>query len=54
MGEQHQRVLPLAGHSAALGLFALGNAGFVGSVVVASIVTRTYRQTVTPLSCCRA
>lgn len=41
-------LLPLAGHSAALGLFALGNAGFAGSVVVTSIVTRTYRQTATP------
>jgi len=32
----------------AAGLFALGNAAFAGTVVVASIVTRTYRQTATP------
>ncbi|MFB7594057.1 MFS transporter [Streptomyces sp. NPDC056160] len=41
-------LLPLAGHSGALGLFALGNGGFAGAVVVTSIVTRTYRQTATP------
>ncbi|POX45888.1 MFS transporter [Streptomyces sp. Ru72] len=41
-------LIPLAGHSVTLGLFALGNAGFAGAVVVTSIVTRTYRQTATP------
>ncbi|MGV9247222.1 MFS transporter [Streptomyces sp. NPDC003710] len=41
-------LMPLSGHSVALGLFALGNAGFAGAVVVTSIVTRTYRQTATP------
>ncbi|MGW7260611.1 MFS transporter [Streptomyces sp. NPDC054834] len=41
-------LMPLAGHSLALGLFALGNGGFAGAVVVTSIVTRTYRQTATP------
>ncbi|MFE0326446.1 MFS transporter [Streptomyces sp. NPDC003753] len=41
-------LMPLAGHSVALGLFALGNGGFAGAVVVTSIVTRTYRQTATP------
>ncbi|MGW2425738.1 MFS transporter [Streptomyces sp. NPDC001709] len=41
-------LMPLAGHSVALGLFALGNSGFAGAVVVTSIVTRTYRQTATP------
>jgi hypothetical protein len=41
-------LLPLAGHGWAAGLFALGNAAFAGTVVVASIVTRTYRQTATP------
>lgn len=40
--------MPLAGHGVAAGLFALGNAAFAGTVVVASIVTRTYRQTATP------
>jgi MFS family permease len=41
-------LMPLAGHGTAAGLFALGNAAFAGTVVVASIVTRTYRQTATP------
>ncbi|MFF3918534.1 MFS transporter [Streptomyces sp. NPDC001852] len=41
-------LMPLAGRSVALVLFALGNAGFAGAVVVTSIVTRTYRQTATP------
>ncbi|MGW1811280.1 MFS transporter [Streptomyces sp. NPDC002078] len=41
-------LMPLAGPSVALGLFALGNGGFAGAVVVTSIVTRTYRQTATP------
>ncbi|MFI2645586.1 MFS transporter [Streptomyces sp. NPDC018610] len=41
-------LMPLAGHSAALLLFAVGNGGFAASVVITSIVTRTYRQTATP------
>lgn len=41
-------LMPLAGHSVALAVFALGYGGFGGAVVVTSIVTRTYRQTVTP------
>ncbi|MEY9836199.1 MFS transporter [Streptacidiphilus sp. EB103A] len=41
-------LMPLAGKGWALTLFALGNAGFAGGVVVTSIVTRTYRQTQTP------
>ncbi|GAB1332463.1 MFS transporter [Streptomyces sennicomposti] len=41
-------LMALSGHCAGLALFALGNAGFGASVVVTSIVTRTYRQTATP------
>ncbi|MEZ0112901.1 MFS family permease [Catenulispora sp. EB89] len=41
-------LMPLAGHGWAAGVFALGNAAFAGTVVVASIVTRTYRQIATP------
>ncbi|MBS2553624.1 MFS transporter [Catenulispora sp. NL8] len=41
-------LMPLAGHGWAAGVFALGNAAFAATVVVASIVTRTYRQTATP------
>ncbi|MEU8589735.1 MFS transporter [Streptomyces sp. NPDC048664] len=41
-------LMPLAGHSAALLVFALGYGGFGAAVVVTSIVTRTYRQTATP------
>jgi MFS family permease len=41
-------LMPLAGHGVAAGLFALGNAAFAGTVVVTSIVARTYRQTATP------
>ncbi|WP_129311441.1 MFS transporter [Streptomyces sp. L2] len=41
-------LIPLAGRSAALALFAVGNGGFCGAVVVTSIVARTYRQTATP------
>ena len=40
--------MPLAGHGSAAGVFALGNAAFAATVVVASIVTRTYRQIATP------
>ena len=29
-------------------LFAVGNAGFAGGVVISSVVTRTYRQTESP------
>ncbi|SEL86354.1 MFS transporter [Streptacidiphilus jiangxiensis] len=41
-------LMPLAGSSLTLGLFALGNAGFAAAVVVTSIVTRTFRQAATP------
>lgn len=41
-------LMPLAGTGAGMLLFAVGNAGFAGGVVVTSIVTRTHRQTVTP------
>jgi predicted MFS family arabinose efflux permease len=41
-------LMPLAGRGWAAGVFALGNAAFAGTVVVASIVTRTYRQIATP------
>uniref|UniRef100_UPI00189217DE MFS transporter n=1 Tax=Catenulispora pinisilvae TaxID=2705253 RepID=UPI00189217DE len=41
-------LMPLAGHGWGAGVFALGNAAFAATVVVASIVTRTYRQTATP------
>ncbi|RAG81101.1 MFS transporter [Streptacidiphilus pinicola] len=41
-------LMAASGHSALLVVFAVGNAGFAGSVVVTSIVTRTYRQTATP------
>ncbi|WP_370347301.1 MFS transporter [Catenulispora sp. MAP5-51] len=41
-------LMPLAGHGPLAGVFALGNAAFAATVVVASIVARTYRQTATP------
>ncbi|MFJ9694749.1 MFS transporter [Kitasatospora sp. NPDC101183] len=41
-------VLPLAGSGWATLLFALGNAGFSGGVVVTAIITRTHRMTHTP------
>ncbi|WP_307806495.1 MFS transporter [Streptomyces sp. FH025] len=41
-------LLSLAGPGWATLLFAVGNAGFSGGVVVISIVARTYRQTRTP------
>ncbi|MGW4806661.1 MFS transporter [Kitasatospora sp. NPDC004272] len=41
-------LMALAPGGAGLLLFALGNAGFGASVVVLSILTRTYRQTTTP------
>lgn len=41
-------LMPLAGHGWAAGVFAPGNAAFAGTVVVASIVCRTYRQIATP------
>ncbi|WP_405774336.1 MFS transporter [Streptomyces sp. NBC_00859] len=41
-------LMPLAGRGPGLLLFALGNAGFAGGVVVLSILTRTHRQTTTP------
>lgn len=41
-------LMPLAGHGWAAALFALGNAAFAGTVVVASIVARTYRHLTTP------
>jgi MFS family permease len=41
-------LMPLAGQGTGLFVFALGNAGFAGGVVVMSVVTRTYRQTSVP------
>ena len=41
-------LMPLAGHGWAAVVFALGNAAFAATDVVASIVTRTYRQIATP------
>ncbi|KJS53537.1 MFS transporter [Streptomyces rubellomurinus subsp. indigoferus] len=41
-------LLPLAGSGWATLVFAVGNAGFSGGVVIFSIVTRTHRQTHTP------
>jgi predicted MFS family arabinose efflux permease len=41
-------LMPLATHGWGVALFALGNAAFAATVVVASIVTRTYRQIATP------
>lgn len=41
-------LMPAAGHGWAAAVFALGNAAFAGTVVVASIVCRTYRQIATP------
>lgn len=40
--------IPSAGRGWGLMVFALGNAGFACAVVVASVLTRTHRQTVTP------
>jgi MFS family permease len=41
-------LMPLAGHRWGLVVFAVGNAGFAGGVVVMSIVMRTHRQTTVP------
>jgi MFS family permease len=41
-------LMPAASAGWGLLLFAAGNAGFAGAVVILSILTRTYRQTVTP------
>lgn len=41
-------LMPLAGHGWGLLVFAAGNAGFAGGVVVLSVLTRTHRQTTTP------
>lgn len=41
-------LMPAAGGPVGMFLFALGNAGFAGGVVIGSVVTRTYRQTESP------
>ncbi|WP_344662273.1 MFS transporter [Catenulispora subtropica] len=41
-------LLPIAGHGWGVAAFILGNAAFAATVVVASIVARTYRQVATP------
>ena len=41
-------LMPLAGTGIRLLVFAIGNAGFAGGVVVPSILTRTHRQQTTP------
>ena len=41
-------LLPAAGHGWGVAVFVLGNAAFAATVVVSSIVARTYRQIATP------
>ena len=41
-------LMPAATGGVGMVLFAVGNAGFAGGVVISSVVTRTYRQTESP------
>ena len=48
VGSLFALLIPLAGHGAGVLLFALGNAGFAGGVVVLSVLNRTHRQEASP------
>jgi MFS family permease len=48
IGSLFALLLPLAGHGAGVLLFALGNAGFAGGIVVLSVLNRTHRQEASP------